>query len=427
MKKYVVVLYFLLIGVVFAFAQKATTLAQAISLAQEQIETELLRQVAESDSEARPKVVVYDLGIRLLEKGRNTKDLADYVLEQLVAALTRGGKLDVPSRGDIWAARQKEVSFQGSLEVDEEEMLDVGHAMGADYVVAGNVREFGDNYELNIMIADMKRGRNISPVKILLNKNDKQTKDLLGITADEQNDAKKKRDADRQVFLNEQAKRESRFVIGGAAGVSVMFSNHEGKDALYTPKNSAGTAYKYENEGATAFTGQFSLGLNSVGKKTLGFRLNGVFSLNEGLTTTQTDPDGTGESIEFLEFSYSTFDLGLLIEIAPVAQTIVFTFYVGPYISIPVGDLKLEIGGSEVPNAELEPFAGPIGNIGAIAGLSFGYKVGFAGYIVLDVRYKYDFLPTKFSAVGVDSSYKDPTDFYHRHGLQLTLGYEFWI
>jgi TolB-like protein len=420
-KKYIVVLYFLLIGGVFAFAQqKATTLAQAISLAQQQIETELLRQVAESESEARPKVVVYDLGVRLLEQGRNTKDLSDYVLEQLVAALTGGGKLDVPSRGDIWAARQKEVSFQGSLEVDEKEMLAIGHAMGANFVVAGNVREFGDYYEFNIMVADMEKGKNISPVKIQLNKNDKQIKDLLGITGKEEEEAKRKRDEERKAWLTEQSSRTSRFVVGAQAGVSVMFSNHEG-DKLYPDD----IDYTYEDKGATAFIGQFSLGLNSVGEKKLGFRLNGAFSLNEGLTTTKTNKT-TAKSDPVLEFSYSTFDLGLLVEVVPIAQTILFTFYAGPYISIPVGDIKLKIGGNEISNAELESFAGPISNIGAIAGLSFGYKVGFTGYIVMDVRYKYDFLPTQFKALG-NAAYIEPLDFYHRHGLQLTLGYEFWI
>jgi TolB-like protein len=425
-KKYIVVLYFLLIGGVFAFAQKrvstVNTLAQVILFVQQQIETELALKPVEEELPPKPKVVVYALSVILQNQRHPTNRLSDYVLEQIVAALTRGGKLNVPSRSDIMlAARQKEINFQTSGEVDEDEMSAIGHAMGADFVVSGTLQEFSDYYEFNLMIAAIKAILNIAPVQIRLNKNDKQMKDLLGITGEEQEEAKRKRDAKRKAWLNEQSNRDSRLVVGAQAGVSLMFSNHEGD--MY-PDESTLT---YGDEGATAFTGQFSLGVNWVGRKPMGFRLNGVFSLNEGLTTTIKDKI-TAESQTLLEFSYSTFDLGLLVEFAPSAQTILFTFYLGPYISLPVSDLKLKIGGTEISGAELKPFAGPIGNIGALAGLNVGYKVGLTGYIVLDVRYKYDFLPTKFSAAGLDNAeYNDPIDFYHRHGLQLTLGYEFWI
>jgi hypothetical protein len=415
-KKYIVVLYFLLIGGVFAFAQqqRANTLDAAISTAQKQIEAKLAYDT---------KVVVYDFRVvlQVQDQRRPTNQLSDYVLEQLVAALTKGEKLIVPSRSEvIQQARQREINFQTSGEVSDDEISAIGKAFGASIVISGTLRAFSGYYEFNLMVTEIETLRNIIPIQIRLNKNDKQTKDLLGITGEEEDQARIAREKKRQEWLNDQSNRTSRFVIGAQAGVSMMFSNHEG-DKLYLDDSNL----TYEDKGTTGFTGQFNLGLNQVGKKMLGFRLNGVFSLNEGVTTTVTNKT-TAKSDPVLEFSYSTFDLGLLVEIAPATEMILFTLYAGPYISIPVSDLKLKIGDKEISNAKLEPFAGPIANIGAVAGLNFGYKLGFTGYIVLDARYKYDILPTKFSALGTDA-YKDPIEFYHRHGLQLTLGYEFWI
>jgi hypothetical protein len=85
-------------------------------------------------------------------------------------------------------------------------------------------------------------------------------------------------------------------------------------------------------------------------------------------------------------------------------------FFVGPYLSAPIGQLEQNVSGYGSDKLDFSP------SPGIMLGTSFGVKLG-PGLLFFDGRYATDFVATTV----------DGNDAYNRSKFLFSLGYEFGL
>ncbi|MDR3303939.1 MAG: CsgG/HfaB family protein [Treponema sp.] len=344
-----------------------------------------------------------------------TVSLSVYVPDRLYDLLTNSGFLDVINRENL-ALVHAEADYQLSGNVSDREAARYGREAGVQSVITGKITTVGERYQLNVRVINVESVRSEASYITYLTM-DAQLERLLGITAVRQRE-KRERAAQREADWAERQRTQNlRFVIGAGLGAAFMFSPHAG-DVLYSDD------YDYDDDSAIGFNGLFFFGMNRAHTGALGLRLEASLTLNEGNTTTAFDKTDASER-SVIEFSYHTLDLGLLLDLGFNEQIIVFTVFLGPYITVPISELHLSMTGETFTKPTLNPLFGPFINVGGLAGLSLGVKVGLYGYISVNVRFKYDFFDTKVKASGFNGN--TATALYHRMGVPVALCYEFWL
>ena len=85
-----------------------------------------------------------------------------------------------------------------------------------------------------------------------------------------------------------------------------------------------------------------------------------------------------------IKIDYNTLDIPLLIKWNFIQSPVIVGFFLGPYLSLPIGNLNLTIG----QNGSSLDISGITGGIAT--GFSIGYKIG-PGNIIGDIRFMHDF------------------------------------
>ena len=425
MKKYVLSVCLLMFGAAFVFGQRQAQvgLSQAIEQARIDIETQL--------SQEEPGTGIVVLNFQDMSSASANTALSDYVVNNLAGSFTLSRFFSVINRSDLVTLEQ-EVRYQNGGAVSDSQAALIGHQLGARYVITGTLQPLAGRYQFSIRAINVETAQQAAFSMINVRESDPDIQEFTGKAAEER--ARKEAEAARktaeaearrqvQAQQREQARaaRTNRFVLGVGGGASFMFSYQATSTGLLSDSktrfpDTAGLEYK--NTPEIPIVGQFSLGLNKVRNGSSGIRLNGMFSFGEGMTV--ETKDASGASLGKISFSYDVFDLGLRLSTAPILdeQSLIFTLFVTPYISIPLSD-KLE--SSSLKDAKISMLFGPISNFGALAGFSLGFKAG-PGFITVDTHFKYDIKDVEFR-IGNN----DPQRLYHRMGIQATLGYEFWL
>ncbi|MDR1400647.1 MAG: hypothetical protein LBJ41_12065 [Treponema sp.] len=427
MKKYVLGIYLLMFGAMLVFGQRQQAqvgLSQAIEQVRVDIETQL--------SQEEPGTGIVVLNFQDLSSTSANTMLSNYVVNNLAGSFTLSRFFSVINRSDI-ATLEQEVRYQNGGAVSDSEAALIGHQLGARYVITGTLQPLSGRYQFSIRAINVETAQQAAFSLIYVRESDPDIQEFTGKAAEER--ARREEEAARrtveaearrqtQAQQREQARaaRTNRFVLGVGGGTSFMFSYQAAGTGLLSDSSMrfSPTATEYENTQNIPIVGQFSLGLNKVKNGSGGIRLNGMFSLGEGMTVKAKD--ASGAISETYTFSYDVFDLGLRLTTAPILdeQSLIFTLFVMPYISIPLSD-KLEFSEQNLKDAKISMLFGPISNFGALVGFSLGFKVG-PGFITVDTHFKYDIKDMEFK-IGNDN----PQRLYHRMGIQATLGYEFWL
>ncbi len=112
------------------------------------------------------------------------------------------------------------------------------------------------------------------------------------------------------------------------------------------------------------------------------------------------------------EVSVSTIDIPVLFGMeSKVSDVWILDYYMGPYISIPLAGM--------ITSAELTSQLKGISPIfGGTAGVTGNIKAG-PGFVVLDMRYLFDFSSTKMEATN-----GEPVSLYARRNIILNAGYK---
>ena len=117
------------------FAQTTVSLDDAIKAGAEEIEGRLTRGV---------KVVV-------LNFRSPSARLSDYVIDEMMTALVRSGKVQVIDRANLELIRS-EMNFQMSGDVSDTSAQRIGELLGAQSIVSGNIEDMGSHQRLRFRV-----------------------------------------------------------------------------------------------------------------------------------------------------------------------------------------------------------------------------------------------------------------------------------
>jgi TolB-like protein len=89
--------------------------------------------------------------VAVLNFAAPTRDLSEYVIEELTAQIVNTGNLRVIDRDRQRLVRlQEELKFQMSAEVDEETALSIGRTLGVRYIISGSISAIGERYRMRV-------------------------------------------------------------------------------------------------------------------------------------------------------------------------------------------------------------------------------------------------------------------------------------
>jgi len=75
-----------------------------------------------------------------------------------------------------------ELGYQLSGEVDDNEIINMGHQLGANYIITGQIEFSGKAYRLRVFAIDIEKGTRVASSSLNINQNDRQIKYLLDNT-----------------------------------------------------------------------------------------------------------------------------------------------------------------------------------------------------------------------------------------------------
>jgi len=125
----------------------------------------------ENDLPERSDVAILDF------KSANP-NLSSYIIEELYDKLINGRKLSIMERSRIDTIKI-EVGYQLSGEVDDNQIINIGKQLGANYVVTGEITYSGEAYRLRVFAIDIEKGRRVASSSLNINSNDRQINYLL--------------------------------------------------------------------------------------------------------------------------------------------------------------------------------------------------------------------------------------------------------
>lgn len=386
--------YCMVLCAVWLAGEQKVVIDKAIQEAQKRIERELGQNT---------RIIVFNFNAP-------AETLSEYVLEQLANRLINSKKLIVIERKDLNLIR-KEMDYQYSGDVSDAEMQAMGKQYGAQSIVSGRFDRLLYGFSIkviNVQTAVVEASyhtelKKDAKLEALLGeaegpKQDEQDRKL----AEEQRKAeeqrqkeaeRKRREAERK---QASVQRDTKFILGIRGGLTFMFNETGG-----------GYAETFEKAETAHFGQNLSLYFGSNSRKSLlGFQIEGNFVFNNGISLTDV------KNSEDVNFSYMSLDLPLLLRIG-IGE---ISLFAGPYISIPITPLTVTYRDSST-EYDIEKIFDIMSSYGILGGLTLGLNAG-PGYIVLDGRYMYD-----FNEIGISNT----AGVFRRHGICLTIGYEFWL
>jgi hypothetical protein len=322
--------------------------------------------------------------------------LAEYAVDRLTGALVRRGVTVVErARLDLI---QQEMIYQLSGAVGDDSMRSIGRQFGAASIVTGKGEDMGDHYLFRFRVLDV------------------ETAGIKGVIS--QPSAKD----GRYLRLAEGEKAGlviGKFTLGARLGAGIELNSF---NAGLRPGYG-----KLETSSNVNFHGGVSGAYNL--SPLLAVQLEAALAVNSGLTVSGYDNamrEAGGYTLEQCrvneKFTYAALDIPLLIRLnfRPWNRALV-SVLAGPHVSFVLGDIK---DAAEYPNYTSENAAGNLKAASPLWGLSAGVKAGYnlgPGFLNLDLRFMNDFNALK-AGTGAGKA-----ELLTRRGLNLSLGYEFWL
>jgi TolB-like protein len=87
-----------------------------------------------------------------------TRELAEYILEELTASVVNNGKLIVVDRRNL-DILQQEMNFQMSGEVNDETAQAIGRKLGAQSIISGSITTLGEIYRMRVQAIEVETAR----------------------------------------------------------------------------------------------------------------------------------------------------------------------------------------------------------------------------------------------------------------------------
>jgi TolB-like protein len=334
--------------------------------------------------------------------------LSDNIIEQLTFDLVNGGRLTVLDRKNLDRIREEE-GFQYSGEVSDESMQRIGAKLGAQSLISGSGEDRGDHYLIRFRVISIETAAIQSLVSKNVEKDEQLTVLLTGARLGRGSTHSKKK-----------------FVFGGrlGPGFGLTALESEFKKDYFEPDVQSETSFFASVYGAYNITSHFGLQLE------LNFMMNNGITI-DGYDQWKLDETDSGGNYIYTEeeckitdkFTYASLDIPLLarFNFRPSSRLLISPF-IGPYLSLPLGDLKNEYeypDDSYADDSRDDKITSVL--ISVMTGVNIGYNLG-PGYITADLRYRNDFAPLRADYWGERN-----VELFTRQIINITIGYEIWF
>ena len=87
-----------------------------------------------------------------------SKEVSDYVVSELTSRLVNNGNFTVVDRYSLKLI-EREMNFQLSGEVSDESAQAIGKKLGAQIIISGNLKPFGNSYRMEIKALQIETAR----------------------------------------------------------------------------------------------------------------------------------------------------------------------------------------------------------------------------------------------------------------------------
>jgi hypothetical protein len=348
-----------------------------------------------------------DAKIVILDVNVTSKRLSDHIIDELTALFINRGKLIVVDRKNLNLINE-EMTFQTSGEVSDESMQSIGQKLGAQSIIAGTGEDMGDYYRLRFRTLEVVSARVQSLLAENVNKADPQFGRLI----------------QGQSFLN-----MKRFTFGVTLGAGFgAYSLDDIKDDYFEAGVTSPTAFLVSIHGAYNVNPLFAIQAELNIMVNNGVIINGEDKyLYWGDGHIEEDGSLYNPTLKESEindvYTYTSLDVPILarFNFRPTPPLLIGVL-VGPYISLPLGDLKNEF---HYPNFSQKNDSrdDKISNVmfGVLVGVKVGYNLG-PGYITGDMRFLNDFNP-----IAADYWGERDVKMFTRRVFAVTAGYELWF
>jgi hypothetical protein len=391
MKKWMFFIFALCFSAGFIYSQTVNSLDEEIKKAAKEIENIL---------EENTILLVNDFD-------SSSPMFSDYVSDRLTVELVNTRKFTVVDRKNLLGIREEE-NFQSSGDVSDESRQEEGRKLGAQSIIIGRGQDRDTYYEIQFRIMAIETGA-IQGMPFGMVLKDEQFDLLMG---------------GKKIGAGSILK-DKKFVFGARAGggmeiialESELRKDYVGQDAV-----------PYFN-----FIGSLHMAYNFT--SFMAVQTEFTFIIKNGITINGYDAylnEGIPEENQYLHdetkikdrFTYYSLEIPLLIRFNFRPQSsLLLSGLVGPYVSIPLGDLKNEF---EYPNYPLlndsrdDNITSPV-IFGVMAGVSIGYNLG-PGYISAHLSFMNDFNPMSADYWG-----ERKVSMFTRRLITAALAYEIWF
>ena len=149
-----------LISVVFS------VLFSIASLSATELEEALLQTANQFSSSIKSGTTIAIVGL-----SSPTKELSDFMLDEITIGFVRERKLTVANRANLEAIKT-EMNFQLSGEVSDASIQKIGAMVGANVVIHGNLVPLGKKYNLTIQALDVTSATVLDMNRVFIEPND---------------------------------------------------------------------------------------------------------------------------------------------------------------------------------------------------------------------------------------------------------------
>jgi hypothetical protein len=313
----------------------------------------------------------------------STRNLSDYVIEELSGFLVKDGGLKVAARQEL-ELLQREMDFQFSGEVSDETQQAIGKKLGAQTVISGSLIPMGASYLMRVKAINVESALTQVSESYIIRRNELLI-GLLDPSADT---------SAPQTWNN------FMLDIGLRAGVSPRF---------YTLSDDiAGSATQHISiEGAVQLTARL-VSFNFMGLRAgIAIQTETLFTYD---TVNYTGEDEDGEYSG--EFTYFSLGVPLLASlVVEFGESFSLAFFTGAHFTIPLGQMSYTV----LPVSAFFDYTVPLGLTG---GVQSEMRQG-AGMLIADIRYIGDLGHTSLNgAPGTLAAFS-------RSMLSFSVGYKF--
>lgn len=283
----------------------------------------------------------------------------------------------------------KELEFQTSGLVDDDQAVSIGHMLGAQMIISAKASNLVSSYHIDIQLIDIETTL-VKRHLVYDLKYDQNLRNIINGTSDNIGSQK--------------------IGIGLRGGMSFEFNKaHE---------DMVGTGPRPAEESPKGFVPTLTAFYRVTDTLKLQLELS---YLKNGIDVYGFYDDYSGYTLN-IDVRYSTLDIPLLIAWNFIQKPISVDIYGGAYISIPVSTCNI---GYEIEDyGDLKGSVDVTGVVfGVVGGFDAGFRIG-PGNVVIDARFFYDLTPSRAKG---DLLGDEPQGLIYRKGVVASVGYVFEI